>query len=115
MLPLLMFRPRHALPRPVPHPHRSGVLLSPISVAPLCKNAPISPLLATLTDSVNHKSFVWHFCENTRDTPFQPESSLALFVQSSLTPLEFALPKNGPITRLESALTKKGEGWGSYC
>src|ERR1700676_1477106 len=69
----------------------------------------LSPAFATLTGIVNHKPFVYSSCKKhrgqgipSRSSPFSP------LVTHHSTPslVESALPQNGPITRLESALPK---------
>jgi hypothetical protein len=67
----------------------------------------VSPLPATLADSASCKSFPCRSYENSRSgmpphTHFPAPYSLST-THHSLSPLESTLPKNGRVTRLESA------------
>jgi len=98
--------------------------------------ATLSPVFATLTGHVRHKSFACHSCKKHRGVctvtykTFPPSTSIhppeivsrgpqvthrgsrstrrqsRITSRQSLNPLESALPQNAPITLLESALTK---------
>src|SRR5580704_2448617 len=76
--------------------------------------APVSPFLATLTSDLQlPENITPLFATLTKNTrvgyPRLGQSLLCLFLQCHpLTPLQSALTKNTPITRLESALTRKG-------
>jgi hypothetical protein len=72
----------------IPLPDLHGSHLASHTSRPSCaktqKRPPVSPLPATLTDSLSRKSFACHSCANTRDVGAAPSFSLAVSSLCSL-------------------------------
>jgi len=80
--------------------------------------ATLSPLAATLTSHVNHKSFVCHSYKNTGGWGHMFQARLFSMPSASKStrslPIPIHLPQVPPLTYLESTLVRNPEGYPGY-